>query len=237
MSEVIKGTILSYIYKSEDSLYKVARITSNEEEIIIVGSFLELEEGLEYEFVGEYILHSKYGKQFKIESYTKSASFTEEGLISYLSSDKFFGIGTKLATSIVETLGLDCIEKIMENPDCLDAVKQVTKSKKEVLVTVLKENYASEQVIIKLFSFGLTNKMIYRLYEVYGNESAIRIEENPYCLIYDVEGYGFKKADSLALRLGIKENDKLRIKEALKYTLNAVCYQQGYTFLTKEQLI
>ncbi|MDE5867660.1 MAG: ATP-dependent RecD-like DNA helicase [Anaeroplasmataceae bacterium] len=237
MSEVIKGTILSYIYKSEDSLYKVARINSNEEEIIIVGSFLELEEGLEYEFVGEYILHSKYGKQFKIESYTKSASFTEEGLISYLSSDKFFGIGTKLATNIVQTLGLDCIEKIMENPDCLDAVKQVTKSKKEVLVTVLKENYASEQVIIKLFSFGLTNKMIYRLYEVYGNESALRIEENPYCLIYDVEGYGFKKADSLALRLGLKENDKLRIKEALKYTLNAVCYQQGFTFLTKEQLI
>ena len=238
MSEVIKGSIVSYIYKSEDSLYKVARITTNdEEELIIVGSFLELEEGLEYEFVGAFIEHSKYGKQFKIESYTKSNSFSKEGLISYLSSDKFYGIGPKLASNIVEELGLDCIEKIMGNPDVLNNVYQMTETRKNMLVTVLNENYATEAVFIKLFSFGLTSKMIYRLYEVYGNESAVRIEENPYCLIYDVEGFGFKKCDTLALRLGFKENDSLRLREAIRYTLNAVCYQQGYTFLSRNQLI
>ena len=62
MSEIIKGRISSYIYKSEDSLYKIARIISNNEEVIITGSFLDLEEGLEYEFVGEYVDHPKYGK-------------------------------------------------------------------------------------------------------------------------------------------------------------------------------
>lgn len=235
--EIIKGTISSYIYKSDDSLYKVAKIDTDKEEVIIVGSFLELEEGLSYEFVGEFIEHAKYGKQFKVESYTKSASFTKEGLISYLSSDKFFGIGPKLALNIVEELGLNCIEEIMKNPDCLDHVYQMTQSRKDVLVLTLKENYAQEQVFIKLFSFGLTSKMVYRLYEIYGNEAANRIEENPYCLIYDVEGFGFKKSDHLAIHLGFAENDILRIKEALKYTLHAVCYQQGYTFLTKEQLI
>ena len=96
MAQVIKGTISSYIYKSDDSLYKVAKILTNEnEEIIIVGSFIELEEGLEYEFVGEFVEHSKYGKQFKIDSYAKSNSFSKDGLIAYLSSDKFFGIGPK----------------------------------------------------------------------------------------------------------------------------------------------
>ena len=45
MSEILRGSIYSYIYKSEDSLYKVARIwTSEDQEVIIVGSFLELEE-------------------------------------------------------------------------------------------------------------------------------------------------------------------------------------------------
>ena len=238
MSEIIKGSIVSYIYKSEDSLYKVAKIeTTNNKEEIIVGSFIELEEGLEYEFVGNFVEHAKYGRQFKIDTYNKSQSFSKEGLINYLSSDKFFGIGKKLATNIVDELGIDCIKLIMDNPDCLNRVHQMTENRKKVIVEVIKENYASEQVFIKLFSYGLTSKMIYRLFEVYGLESATRIEENPYSLIYDVEGFGFRKSDDLALRLGFKENDKLRLQEAIKYTLNAVCYQQGFTFLTENQLI
>lgn len=238
MSEILRGSIYSYIYKSEDSLYKVARIwTSEDQEVIIVGSFLELEEGLEYEFIGDFTEHEKYGRQFRVSSYTRTDSFSKDGLIAYLSSDKFYGIGEKLATNIVEELGIDCITKIMEDPNVLDGISHMTEARKKILNETLKENYASEQVMIKLYSFGLTNKMIYRLLEVYGNEAAIRIEENPYCLIYDVEGFGFKKSDDLAFRLGFPENDRLRLKEAIRYTLNVVCYQQGYTFLTSTQLL
>ena len=103
MNQIIYGSIDSYVYKSDDSLYKVAKIiTKDKKEVIIVGSFIELEEGLEYEFVGSFVEHSKYGKQFKIESYTRTNSFSKEGLISYLSSDKFFGIGPRMAKYIVE---------------------------------------------------------------------------------------------------------------------------------------
>lgn len=237
MSEIIKGRISSYIYKSEDSLYKIAKIISNNDEVTITGSFMELEEGLEYEFVGEFVDHTKYGVQFKIESYTKTNSFTKEGLIAYFSSDKFHGIGTRLATKIVEILGEDCIEQIMEDPDCLDVIPKLQPAKKEVIIEVLRDNYATESVYVKLFGFGLTPKMIHRLMEVYGLEAAIRVENNPYSLIYDIEGFGFKKSDNLAMTLGFKENDFLRLKEAMRYTLNTVCYQQGYTFLTKEQLV
>ena len=237
MSEIIKGRISSYIYKSEDSLYKIAKIISNNDEVTITGSFMELEEGLEYEFVGEFVDHAKYGFQFKIESYTKTNSFTKEGLIAYFSSDKFHGIGTRLATKIVEILGEDCIEQIMEDPECLDVIPKLQPAKKEVIIEVLRDNYATESVYVKLFGFGLTPKMIHRLMEVYGLEAAIRVENNPYSLIYDIEGFGFKKSDNLAMTLGFKENDFLRLKEAMRYTLNTVCYQQGYTFLTKEQLV
>ena len=58
----------------------------------------------------------------------------------------------------------------------------------------------------------MTNTMVYRLYEVYGVSAANKVEENPYILIYEVEGFGFKKCDQLALRLGFKENDSLRLK-------------------------
>lgn len=236
--EILIGSIDHYIYMSEDSLYKVALvITEDDEEVLIVGNFPVLEEGLNYEFVGIYKDHPKYGRQFSVSSYTKSKSFTQDGLIAYLSSDKFFSIGLKLATYIVETLGLDCIDKILKDENVLDDVPHMNKSRKEIISTVLKENYANEQVFIRLYGFGLTNTMVYRLYEIYGVSAANVVEENPYILIYEVEGFGFKKSDQLALRLGFKENDSVRLKEALRYTLNVVCYQQGYTFLTEAQLI
>ena len=234
----ITGSIINYIYTSNDSLYKVCKLlTLDEDEIVIVGSFPRLEEGLNYEFRGYMKEHQKYGEQFVVSSYAKSHSFTKEGLISYLSSDKFPGIGPKLASYIVLELGLTCIDLILEDPDCLDKVYGITKKKKELIYESLKANYDSEQVFIRLYGFGLTDKMIYRLYEAYGDSAANKVEENPYRLIYDIEGYGFKKADALALSLGFKENDMLRIKSAITYTLTYVCYQQGFTYLTKEQLI
>lgn len=237
MSEVICGSIISYVFKSDDSLYKVAKVKTKTEEIVIIGNFIELEEGLEYEFVGSFINHAKYGKQFKVEVYTKSNSFSKEGLVSYLASDKFFGIGQKLAENIVDRLGLDCIKIIMDDSDSLNDVKGITEAKKKIIVETLKANFATEQVVIKLYSYGLSNKMVYRLYDNYGLEAATRIEDNPYSLIYDIEGFGFKKSDALAMNLGYKENDMLRLREAIRYTLNVVCYQQGYTFLTFKQLL
>ena len=236
--KVVSGYISNYIYESQDSLYKVCELVQEDDTtLIIVGSFPHLEDGLSYEFVGKMKKHPKYGEQFFVESYSKSNSFSKEGLIHYLSSDKFYGIGPKLASNIVDELGLDCIDKILEDKEVLKKVYGMTKPKIEVLYQTLKDNYATEQVFIRLFGFGLTAKMVERLYNTYSVSAANKVEENPYCLITEVEGFGFKKCDSLALNLGMKRDDPKRLSAAIFYTLNQVCYQQGFTFLTEEQLI
>ena len=234
----VTGTITNYIYTSNESMYKVCRIvTLDEDDLVIVGSFPRLEEGLVYEFTGVMTDHPKYGNQLVVSSYAKSNSFTKEGLINYLSSDKFPGIGPKLASSVVTTLGVNCLGAILDDPSYLDKVIGLSDKKKQIIVESLKANFNEEQVFVRLYGFGLTDKMIYKLYEKYNDKAANVIEENPYQLIYDIEGIGFKKADSLALNLGFKVNDLIRIKAAIIYTLNVVCYQQGFTFLTKEQLL
>lgn len=236
--KVITGTIDNYIYESPDSLYKVSElILDDESTVIIVGSFPRLDEGLSYEFSGYFKEHSKYGRQFVVESYAKSDSFTKAGLLNYLSSGKFYGIGPKIALNIINKLGLDCIKKILDDPECLNDISGLTKPKAEALHNVLKDNYDSEQCFILLYSFGLTSKMVSRLYDKYGNSAGNKVLENPYRLIEEVEGFGFKKSDNLALNLGIKPTDMKRIKASIVYTLNYVCYQNGFTYLTKEQLI
>ena len=235
---IITGIVKNFIYEASDSTYKVLEVLLNDsnESCIVVGNFINIELDMCYEFTGEFKIHSKYGYQFIASSYNKSTSFTQDGLINYLSSEKFLGIGPKLALQIVTKLGLDCITKIVEDRTVLNGIKGLNEKKADSLYNTLKENYFSEQVIIKLYGFGLTSKMILRLFDKYGMDTANIIEENPYRLIDEVDGYGFKKSDNLALNLGFKINDIRRIKAAIVYTLNTICMQYGFTYLTGEQL-
>ncbi len=236
--EVVEGYIINYIYEATDSLYKVCKIMTNDnEELTIVGSFPRLEDGLSYKFIGNMKEHSKFGRQFSVLTYEKGNSFSKDGLIIYLSGEKFKGIGVKLATNIVDTLGNDCIQKILDNKDALDDVKGINESKKDLVYNTIKDNYLTDDVFIRLYGFGLTPKMAGKIYEKYGLDAANIIEDNPYILIDEVDGFGFKKSDLIAYNLGFKANDIKRLKAALLYTINFVCYQNGFTFLTHEQLI
>ncbi len=233
----LSGEIKNYIYENDESMYKVAKIISEDDEIIITGSFPHLDEGLTYDFLGYYKDNPKYGRQFFVHSYSKSESYSIDGLISYLSSERFYGIGEKLATNIVDTLGTNCIEVILNNPDSLNDVKGITKSKAQIIFDALSRGQAEEQIFIKLYSFGLTSKMVGRLYEKYGSKVLNIIEENPYTLIRDIDGFGFKRCDNLALNLGFAKNDIRRLKAAVNFTLSNICYNYGFTFLTYKQLL
>ena len=236
--ETLEGIVTVLVYKTDDSLYKVYKVKNNNgETITVTGNFLELVIGFSYEFSGYYKEHSKYGKQFSAVTFIKKDSFTKQGLINYLSSEKFYGIGPKLAESIVDTLGLDAIKKIREDDTALVGIKGLTKAKKEALVTVIKNNYEADMVFIKLYSYGLTPKMIEKLYQAYGVLAASKIEENPYRLITEVEGYGFKKSDALAFKLGFKPESKERIRAAITYTVSYVCNNEGFTYITIDQLL
>lgn len=232
----LTGQIINYIFESKDSLYKVCEIEATDKTYIVVGNFPHLDEGLFYQFFG-FMKETKYGEQFQVESYQRTDNFTKDGLIAYLSSDRFYGIGVRLATNIVEKLGLNALSKIIEDKNVLDDIKGLNNTKKEIIYESLKNNIQTEEVFIRLFSFGLTHKMVERIYDIYGLDSVNRIEGNPYTLIYDVEGFGFKKCDNLAMSLGFDKEDERRIKAAIIYTMIAICNDYGHTFLTEIQLV
>ncbi len=237
-NESIKATFKQTIFESADSLFKVILVKDlkTERSIVVSGSFQPLEEGLTYLFEGYYKEHIKYGHQFYASRVTLVES-NYEGLISYLSSDKFKGIGKAIATEIVDALGLDAINKILEDEGSLDSIKKLNKAKKKILIETLKANHKQDQIFVELYSYGLTSRMVYKLFENYGMTILDRIKENPYFLIYDCAGFGFLKCDKIALEMGFKKTDAIRIKEALIYNLNNECYQNGHVFILIDELI
>src|SRR5690554_2989273 len=106
MAEKIRGFIKSYVYKNESNGYTIAKLETSDKGVIsIVGYFPLLSEELEYEFEGEFTIHPKFGKQLTVQKYARLENVSETGLVRYLSSDNFSGIGPVTAEKIVNLLG------------------------------------------------------------------------------------------------------------------------------------
>ena len=233
----ITGEVVRYIFENSDNNYRIFVVASEGNYYTLNGYIVRLDEDLTYEFECEEVNHPKYGLQYKVLSYQTVLENTKEGIIIYLSSNLFPGVGLKCAERIYETLGKNCLEIIEKDPTSLDKVKGMTVGQKQTVYTKILENRVVEKIFVKLYQIGLTNKMVMKLYEKYQYETLDIIEKNPYQLIYDLEGVGFKKADDLAMKLGFKEDNKERLKALLIFTMNNVCNQYGLTYMTSNQLV
>ena len=207
------------------------------QEIVVTGTFGQIQEDEVYRFFGDIVNHPRYGEQLKVDSYQQDRPTSQAGMISYLSSDKFPGIGKKIAENIVEALGSEAIDKIIEDPENLEGIKGLTDKKIKMLVEAVKENYGMEQVIIGLNQYGFGNQLAFSIYQFYKEETLSTINENPYQLVEDIEGVGFKKADALAEQVGIKADSPQRIRAALVHELFQSCLNTGNTYMEARQLL
>jgi len=232
----LKGKILNYVFRNEENSYTIARImTEDEAKITIVGYFPRLSDDVVYEFFGEWVNHPSYGDQFKIEGFKKTEIQSKQGLIDYLSSPLFTGIGPKTAKRIVEHFGNGAIEKIIANKTVLQEIA-LNPLRIERFYQELLENQTKEHILVELYNFQLTAKMAMKLINRYGMLTLTVLEENPYRLIDEVEGIGFIKADEIASKMGIQKDDKRRLKAALLYVMQNIAYQKGDLYLIDDQL-
>ncbi len=234
--DTIQGRIKNYVFRNDDNGYSVARVITDEESLItIVGYLPKISEDVVYQFSGEWVVHQTYGKQLKIETFKKAEAQSLSGLISYLSSSFFTGIGPKTAEKIVTELGSDAIEQILNNPSVLKVVG-LSPIRIKKLHDQIKENQIHEHILVTLYGYNISGKIAMKLIDRYDLQTIEKIEDNPYRLIDDIDGIGFLKADEIAHKLGIEKDDMRRIKAAILYTFEHVAYANGDIYLTEDEL-
>ncbi len=234
----IIGDIVSTIFSNKDNNYKIFVVSDKDmNRYTLCGYVLDLHEDLTYEFLCEETNHPKYGKQYKVLSYQIQKDNSKEGIITYLSSNLFPGVGLISAEAIYDELGDDCLKLIEDDPSILDKVSKLSKNQKEIIYHKIIENRVIEEIFVNLYQIGLSPKMVMSLYDKYHENTLEIIQENPYRLIYDIEGFGFKKTDELAMKLGFEIDHLERLKALLVFTLINLSNQYGLTFLTLEQLL
>lgn len=233
----IQGEIIFTIYENVQEHFTIAKlkvIKTNEayedKEIVAKGHFTNLQPGTTYEFFGELVTHATFGLQYQIESYKTLVPETREGVIAFLSSEIFTGIGKKSAEAIVDLLGDNAINKILDDPEVLSKVPRIRKTTINNLVATLKKNHGFEQIAIHLTKYGISLKMAQTLYKLYKTETMAYIQNNPYQFVFDIEGFGFITADKIAEINGMSKTDENRISASCIHVLELATLD-GHVFL------
>ncbi|MEX2784221.1 ATP-dependent RecD-like DNA helicase [Streptococcus sp. H49] len=243
MEYYFSGSIERIIFENSSNFFKILLLEIEDTdspfsdyEIIVTGTVADIIEGENYTFWGELIQHPKYGEQLKISRYERTKP-SSSGLVKYFSSNHFKGIGKKTAEKIIALYGDRTIDKILEEPEKLDSIRGLSKASKDNFIAALKLNYGTEQILAKLAEYGLSNRLAFRIFDYYQTETLQIIETNPYQLVEDIQGVGFKMADRLADELGIESSSPQRLRAALVHSLLETAVRQGDTFVEARDLL
>lgn len=233
--EKLAGYVEHIIYRNTDNGYTVLNLVSGEEEITCVGIFAAITEGENIEATGDYTDHPTYGTQFKVVSFEEKAPEDEEAIERYLGSGAIKGIGLAMAARIVRRFKEDTFRIIEEEPERLVEIKGISERKAMEIASQVNEKRDLRQAMIFLQQFGITMNLAVKIYNRYGQEVYGILKENPYRLADDIEGVGFRTADDIAAKAGIRTDSDFRVRSGILYTLLQAS-GEGHTYLPKEEL-
>lgn len=230
MTEEKRGTITNVVFRNEQNGYTVAEMETDTEWITIVGNLPRCTQGMRLKVTGEYKVHPRFGEQFDFTSAEEVMSEGKEAIYDFLCSDLIRGAGPATARLIVTRFGDETLRVIEEHPERLTEIRGIGPKTAEKIASSYAENRMFAKVSIEFQEFGLTPEQAYKLYKNYGVGAVEIVRENPYRLIEEVRGFGFRKADAIASGLGVAQDSPERIKAGIVYTLRFYA-EDGSTYV------
>ena len=192
--------------------------------------------GEQVRLTGTWGEHPRFGRQFQAQSWEAIQPKGAEGLVKMLGSGVLKGVGPAMAQRIVDKFGEDTLEILEKFPERLREVSGIGKKKAEAIVTFYGELRENRELVFFLESHGISGNFAPRIQALYGNTAVTRISNNPYCLAEEVDGIGFRTADTLARNLGVDEHDEDRIRAGIHFTLLQGA-NQGHTCVPDSWLV
>ncbi|QIK70003.1 ATP-dependent RecD-like DNA helicase [Erysipelothrix sp. HDW6C] len=239
MEQIVKGSVESKIFLNEQSgfgIFRIVLFNSNQKPLIIKGPLSTLEVESFYEFSGYYREDPRYGMQFQVESFKKMLPQHRDFIVRFLSGPNFPGVGQKSAEAIVDAYGETVLDDIREDESFVLQVKGITPVKATMILEKVRYQDPIEDAVSFLIANGLGNKQILKITKAYGEDSIRLIKENPYRLIYDIDGIGFKTADKVAMSLGFDLDHPLRVEALILDRYKTIAFGNGDSYISKKEL-
>ena len=204
---------------------------------VFKGNMPEPVRGATYIIVADYVEDPKWGKQYNIKAIYNDISFDKNDKKSR----------RKFLESIFTSYQVEAMYNIYDDPfSILDAedVEKLVQIKGCGIKTAdnwirkFKKNINIARIFVELENYNLTNKMIRRLIDRYKSPDIVieKVKTNPYILVNEVDGIGWKRADEIALAGNINPDSPMRISAYIVYYLNR-CGEEGCSWITPDQLL
>lgn len=240
MEEIVEweGYVERITFRNEENGYTVLHLSDAEgdDEICCVGSFSFISEGLYLHVRGREVIHPNYGAQIQVESYEEKHPTDQIAIERYLGSGAIKGVGPALAARIVKHFGDESFAVIEEEPERLAEIKGISVKMAVRIAEQFSEKQQMRQAMLFLQDYGITMNMAVKIYKHYGDEMYEVLQKNPYRLAEDVQGIGFKIADSIAIKAGFGQDSEYRIQAGILYCLQQ-SGSQGHCYLPESELV
>lgn len=203
--EKITGYFERVIFYNEQNYYTVASFSVDSplfDEMIVVGYIKDIDYDQNYHLYGDYTDHTTYGQQFKFENVEKVKPSDEASLIRFLSSTLFPSIGKKSAGVIYDALGDDLIQKIKDDPSIINSISISDKQKESLLSGINNSSHDFDAIVNYFVNFGLSINQIMKIEKKYTKNTIEIVTNNPYQLMEEISGIGFKTCEKLAINMG-----------------------------------
>jgi len=232
---VSEGICDKIIYQNPENGYIIFKLKQKDDTQICSATALHIKEGQTLKVTG-HIEESKYGLQLRCEEIITILPKDKKGIILYLSSGIIPGIGEGFAKKLVDFAGKDLFKILDKDPQKLYQIKGIGKKRIDSLIQHWTENQALHEIIMHLQKLGIGPKRAMKIYRTYHDSTLHILQTNPYQIYQDIDGFGFKLADNIALNMGIGPKEPIRLSAASQYLLEQAM-QSGHCFLPKDNLM
>lgn len=234
----LQGSVERILFEAADSGYLVFRFREEVDNTLqtvtgygpkpLVGDRLEIQ--------GHWVQHKRYGKQFSAGAWKRLLPDTAEGIERFLASGAVQGIGPALAHRIIQAFGTDTMKIMEQEPKRLLEIEGIGKKKLDQITSSFREEKEVNDLAIVLETHGISNRFASRISQTYGKDAVYVLENEPYRMIQEVEGIGFKTADQIALAFGIDPASRDRLGAGVTYVLQELT-NNGHVCIPIDELL
>ena len=233
-----EGTVDSIVFRNDANGWTVAsvRLDGSRGSISAVGVMPFLSAGEHAIFDGELTEHRDYGQQIKVSGYETTRPETKSGVEKFLGSGLVKGVGPATAKQIVAYFGARALDVQASEPERLTEVPGIGPKRATMIAESFAVQNGMRNTLIFLQEYGLSPALSMKVYRAFGDSTERVLRDNPYRLVDEIQGVGFRTADDIAMRLGFGRESEFRIRSGIKFALSEAANAMGHMYLPMERL-
>ena len=233
-----EGTVEDIVFRNDQNGWTVASVRlDGPGRISAVGIMPFLSAGEHVRFTGELTEHKDYGRQIKVTEYASARPETRSGVEKFLASGLIRGIGPATAKQIVKHFGAKALDVLESEPERLTEIAGIGEKRAAMIAESFAEHNGMRNTLVFLQEYGLSPALSMRVYRAFGDTTERVLRGNPYRLVDEIDGVGFKTADGIAMNLGFARESAFRLRSGVRYVLSEAANGSGHMYLPMEVLI